>query len=55
MLVRWARKHVYTMEKPLISTELHAKVVISLNRNVYIIGTMILNITHVRGKGGLYG
>ena len=52
MLFRWAQKHVYTMQISSIATELHSNVVIMVNSNVYIIGTMTLNITHVRGKEG---
>ena len=38
-----------------IATELHSKVVIWVNNNVYSLAQMTLNITHVSGKGGYNG
>ena len=38
-----------------IATELHSKVVIWKNNNVYSLAQMTLNITHVSGKGGYNG
>ena len=37
------------------STELHSNVVIWVNNNVYIFGSMTLITTHVRGKEGYNG
>ena len=46
MLVRWARNQFEL---------LHSNVVIGINSNIYIFGSMTFNITHMRVKGSYNG
>ena len=48
-------KRMFTQSKYHQLQQLHSKVVIKVNSNVYILVSMSLNTTHVRGKGGYNG